>query len=141
MKILAVDTGEKRIGLATCDRMEIAATPLTVIKAGKDAAKRIIEIAEQEGAQLIVIGLATSFDGVEREPCERARKLGNQIAQNTNATVDYYDERLTSKIAQASLIEGGMKREKRKQHVDAVAASIMLQGYMDHRRVQNISAL
>ncbi|MDN5278457.1 MAG: putative pre6S rRNA nuclease [Clostridiales bacterium] len=139
MKIMALDVGNKRIGVATCDRLEIAATPHSVIKAGKNAVNEVLKIIEQDGVEAIVIGLPTSFDGVERESCARARFFKNELAAKTQLEIEFYDERLTSKIAEASLIEGGMRREERKAHIDAVAASVILQGYLDNRRQKGIS--
>ena len=72
MKILALDIGKKRIGVATCDRLEIAASPFCVVKAGKTAVEEVVKILDRESAEAVVIGLPVSFDGVERESCERA---------------------------------------------------------------------
>lgn len=134
MKIMALDVGKKRIGVAICDRLEIAASPFTMVKAGKNAVDEVVKIAESEGVEAFVIGLPTSFDGKERESCHLARFFKNELARRTSLEIEFYDEKLTSKIAENSLIEGGFRREERRGKIDAVAASIILQGYLDNRR-------
>jgi putative Holliday junction resolvase len=134
MKILALDIGKKRIGLATCDRLEIAASPYSVIRAGKNAGDQVGEVLEKEEIESVVIGLPVSFDGVEREMCQIVRFFKNELGKRINLTIEFFDERLTSKIAEASLIESGMRREQRREVIDAVAASLILQGYLDHRK-------
>ena len=141
MKILALDVGQKRIGVATCDRLEIAANPYSVIKAGKTAIDEVAAIIEREDVEAVVIGMPTSFDGVERESCQRARFFKNELEEKINVPIDFFDERFTSKIAENSLIEGGMRRENRKSVIDSVAASIILRGYLDYRRNQGIDPL
>lgn len=141
MKILALDVGQKRIGVATCDRLEIAANPHSVIKAGKTATDEVAAIVDREEVEAVVIGMPTSFDGVERESCERARFFKNELEKKISVPIDFYDERFTSKIAENSLIEGGMRREHRKSVIDSVAASIILRGYLDYRRNQGIEPL
>ncbi len=138
MKILALDIGQKRIGVATCDRLEIAASPFVMVKAGKNAVDEVIKIIEKEFVEAIVIGLPVSFDGIERESCQRARFFKNELEKKTSLPIDFFDERFTSKIAEASLIESGMRREQRRENVDAVAASLILRGYIEYRRNHGI---
>lgn len=139
MKILAVDVGKKRIGIATCDPLEIAANPFSVIKAGKNAVNDVLKIIEEESIRAVVIGLPVSFSGSEGESCSIARFFKNQLAKRTEVEIEFFDERLTSKIAEASLIEGGYRREERRGKIDAVAAAIILQGYLELRRTRGIS--
>ena len=136
MKVLALDVGQKRIGVATCDRLEIAATPHSVVKAGKNAVDDVIKIINSEEVEYIVIGLPVSFDGVERESCERARFFKNELERKTSLPIEFVDEKFTSKIAESSLIEQGMRREDRKNVIDAVAASVILRGFLDARRIK-----
>jgi putative Holliday junction resolvase len=134
MKIISLDIGKKRIGVASCDALEIAASPHSMVKAGKTAAAEIAKLVQREGAEMVVIGLATSFDGVEREACQRARMFKKELEALIEVPIDFYDERFTSKIAEQSLIQSGMRRENRKEHIDAVAAAIILRGYLDYRQ-------
>lgn len=136
MKILALDVGQKRIGVATCDRLEIAATPHSVVKAGRTAVDEVVKIINNEEVEAVVIGLPVSFDGKERESCERARFFKNELEKKISLPIEFVDEKFTSKIAETSLIEAGMRRENRKNVIDAVAASIILRGYLDQRRIQ-----
>ena len=138
MKILALDIGKKRIGVATCDRLEIAASPFCVVKAGKTAVEEGTKILEREGAEAVVIGLPVSFDGVERESCERARFFKNELEKRIALPISFFDERFTSKIAEASLIESGMRREDRRDVIDAVAASLILRSFIEFRRNQGL---
>jgi len=139
MKILALDIGKKRIGVATCDRLEIAASPFQVIRAGKNAVDEVLALLAKEEIEGVVIGLPVSFDGVEREPCERARYFKNELEKRTSLPIEFFDERFTTKLAEASLIESGMRREQRREVIDAVAASLILRGYLDYRK--NMGAL
>ncbi|GAB4267837.1 MAG: Holliday junction resolvase RuvX [Candidatus Rifleibacteriota bacterium] len=139
MKILALDVGKKRIGVATCDKLEIAATPHSVIKSGKNAVDEVLRIINDEDIEAIVIGLPLSFDGKERESCSMARFFKNSLSEKTDLPIEFFDERLTSKIAESFMIESGMRREDRKKKIDAVAASVILQGYLKHRKNRGIS--
>lgn len=134
MKFIALDVGQKRIGVATCDRLEIAATPHSIVKAGKSAIADVLEIIKTNNVEGIVIGLPVSFDGKERESCERARAFKNLLAEACDLPIDFADEKLTTKLAEDSLISSGMRRDNRKKVRDAVAASIILQTYIDVRR-------
>jgi putative holliday junction resolvase len=133
MKILALDVGKKRIGAAICDRLEIAANPHSVIKAGKTAVDEVVKLIEIEEVEGIVIGMPTSFDGSEGESCQRSRYFKNELEKRVSLPIEFYDERFTSKIAETSLIDSGMRRENRKRIIDAVAASLILRSYLDYR--------
>lgn len=139
MKLIALDIGKKRIGVATCDRLEIAASPHSVVKAGRNAVTEIKKIIEKDGVEAVVIGLPVSFDGIEREMCQIARFFKNELEKLVDLPIEFYDERLTSKMAEASLIQTGMRREQRREVIDAVAASLILQSYLDFRRTNGIA--
>lgn len=139
MKILALDIGKKRIGVATCDRLEIAASPFSVVRAGRTAVDEVIKIIGAEAIEAIVIGLPVSFDGVERESCERARYFKNELEKKITLPIQFFDERFTSKIAEASLIESGMRREQRRDVIDAVAASLILRSFIEFRRNHGVN--
>jgi putative Holliday junction resolvase len=134
MKILAIDVGKKRIGLATCDPLEIAASPHSIIKTGKNAVNQVVNIIENENIELVVVGLPVSFDGKEREACNIARFFKNELAAVCKVNIDFFDERFTSKIAENSMIQSGMNSRQRKGKIDDVAASIILQGYLQARK-------
>ncbi|NLM16741.1 MAG: Holliday junction resolvase RuvX [Candidatus Riflebacteria bacterium] len=133
MRIIALDVGTVRIGVAACDKLEIAASPHSVVRASGKPWKEIAKIAKQLEAELIVIGLPVSLDGQEKTSCVKIREFAEELKKHTKVPIEFFDEKFTSRIAEASLIEGGMRREKRKDVIDAVAASLILQGYIAYK--------
>jgi putative Holliday junction resolvase len=126
MKIIGIDFGEKHIGLATADDRLPIAVPLETISATNDPVGDIAKAVEVQGAEAIVFGLPLSLTGAEGPQAQRVREVAAALAERTTATIDFHDERLTS--AQADRMPGGKGRR------DAIAASILLQGYLDSRR-------
>jgi putative Holliday junction resolvase len=137
-RILGVDLGSRRIGLALSDRSGTLASPLEVITRTGDPAqdrKAILAAAAEHEADIIVVGLPKSLSG-KRGPAERAARdevEALRAAAPEHVTVDMYDERFTTVIAQRGLVESGMRRRERKQVVDKVAAAVMLQSYLEAR--------
>lgn len=129
-RILGVDYGTKRIGLAISDDLRITARPLEVVARARiiDALRRI---TSEYDIDRIVVGLPTSLGGKEGTSAEAARELGSEVEERFGVTVEYVDERFTSRMAQSALLESGMKRRDRKERVDKVAAAIILQTYLD----------
>lgn len=134
MKFLAIDIGKKRIGVASCDRLELAANPRSFVPAGKQALAAIVHLLETEEADGLVVGLPLSMDGNERDACERVRSFMARLRPLLKVPFWYIDERMTTKIAEASLIEADIRREKRRELRDAVAASLILKQFLDCRR-------
>lgn len=135
-RILGVDLGTRRIGLALSDPSGTLASPFEVLARSGDPKldhKRIIKAAVENEADRIVVGLPRSLSG-KLGPAERAT-LDEVEALKARApegiTIDLYDERFTTVIAQRSLVESGMRRDARKQVVDKVAAAVMLQSYLE----------
>jgi len=137
MRILGLDIGAKRIGVAVSDETGVIAQPLFYLepeKGAEDLMKRIGEICRQYNVSTIVVGLPLSMDGGDRgSSSRRARKVGEKIRDDLGLTVIFQDERFTTRQAQRVLISSNMRRKKRKQNVDKIAASIILQGYLDAR--------
>lgn len=79
----------------------------------------------------VVIGLPVSLSGEEGSAAEKARSLGDQVAEATDCQIVFFDERFTTVQAEAALLEGGVRRRKRRETIDKVAAAMMLQGYLD----------
>lgn len=129
-RILGVDFGTKRIGLAISDDLGITARPLAVVARSEitDAIQRILG---EYDIDRVVVGLPTGLSGKEGISAESARELGSEVEGLFGLTVEYVDERFTSRIAESALLESGMKRRDRKEHVDKVAAAIILQTYLD----------
>ena len=133
MKILAVDYGDSRTGLATCDRTEFlttAITPQITLKARNKVAARVCEVAKEIEAEMILIGLPLNMDGTAGFQSEKVKAFCEQL-EKAGLSVVYQDERLTTVMAQNVLKEGNVRREKRKQFVDKMAAILILQNYLD----------
>ena len=136
MIIVSVDLGHARTGMAISDRSGFLASSLCVIEERSD--KRLVERvsakAVEEKAELIIVGLPKNMDGSEGESAQRARELAAQIGEISGLPVKMQDERGTTVTAHAYLSAGQVYGKKRKQRVDAVAASIILQDYLDSQR-------
>ena len=138
MKILALDIGTVRIGIATSDIMEIIASAYEVYRRKNFDAdiKYIADIVSKLDVGEIVIGLPLKLDGTEGQSVELARTFGEKLKELVNLPIVYQDERLSTVTAQKILIESGMRREKRKDKVDSIAATIILQTYLDKKSLK-----
>jgi len=139
MKILAVDYGDSRTGLATCDRTEFLTSPITpqiTLKARNKVAARVCEVAKEIEAELIVIGLPLNMDGTEGERAAKSRKLATTVKLWSGLPVRMWDERQTTVSAIGYLNETNTRGKKRKQVIDAVAATIILENYLAYRKNQ-----
>ncbi|MBC3514974.1 Holliday junction resolvase RuvX [Neobittarella massiliensis] len=141
MVLLAVDYGDARTGLALCDKGEMLARPAGVIhQLGMDkTVKQVVEFALQNGVEGIVVGLPKNMDGSLGERAEKCQKVARKIAGRLNATsikVEMFDERSTTISAIQILNEADVRGKKRKDTVDAVAATIILEAYMAWRKRQ-----
>jgi putative Holliday junction resolvase len=136
MKILAVDLGKARTGLAICDENECLASPIGVIKEYnmKRLADVIGEKAKENDAQRIVVGLPRNMDGSEGESAQNARSFAEMLKTLVSVPVELYDERGTTIIAHSYLNETNTRGKKRKSVVDAVAATIILEDYLNYRK-------
>ncbi len=132
-RILGIDPGEKRIGVAMSDPLGITAQglPTIQVKSPEDAAEQISRIARAETVKKIVVGLPLNMDGSEGEQAERAYHLGRKLEELSGLPVIFRDERLTSRQAELVLLEADMRRDKRKKNIDRLAAQIILQSYLD----------
>lgn len=135
MKIVALDIGTVRIGVATSDIMEIIASAYTVYRRKNTSAdiKYIADLINNLQAGQVVIGLPLKMDGSEGQSVEMAKTFGEELSKLIQVPIVYQDERLSTVTAQKILIESGMRREKRKDKVDSLAATIILQSYLDKR--------
>ena len=135
MKIIALDIGTVRIGSATSDIMEIIASAYESYrrKNPDEDVKHIAQLVDSLNAGLVVIGLPLKMDGTEGQSVEMAKNFGEELAKVISIPICYQDERLSTVTAQKILIESGMRREKRKDKVDSLAATIILQTYLDKK--------
>ena len=134
-RIIGLDPGERRIGVAIADPTGTIASPDRYIdRRSADPAVEIAELCRELDVDMIVVGLPIALDGSEGPSAVAAREFGEMVAQATEVAVEYHDERFTSVTADQALISGGVRRKKRKEKRDQVAAAVMLQGYLDRRR-------
>ncbi|MCB2202534.1 Holliday junction resolvase RuvX [bacterium] len=133
MKVLAVDPGDKRIGLAVSDPTGTLARPLSILKhiSRPENARRIAETAAQEGASLIVVGQPLNSMGEVGPQARKSIRLADAIRAAGDCRVVLWDETGTTQAAQQSRIRLGVSRKKRKGHLDDLAASILLQDYLN----------
>ena len=137
MKILAVDYGDSRTGLATCDPTEFLTTPITpqiTVKARNKVASQICAVAADIHAELIVIGLPLNMDGTEGERAVKSRKLAKTVELWSGLPVRMWDERQTTCAAADLLDESGTFGSRRKAILDSVSATVILDDYLAWRR-------
>ncbi|MBE6815088.1 MAG: Holliday junction resolvase RuvX [Ruminococcaceae bacterium] len=136
MIILSVDYGDKRTGIAVCDKFEMLASPVCVITEWNidTLANKIIEVVKEKRAEEIVVGLPKNMDGSEGFRADACKELGEKLKNLTEIPVNFWDERLTTVSAHKILSENNVRGKKRKAVVDAVAADIILQDYIDFRK-------
>ena len=136
MIILSVDSGRARTGVAVCDKNEVMASPVGVIKEYNSTvlAERISEIAKERQAQQIVLGLPRNMDGSEGESAENVRSFREILAEKSGLEVVLRDERCTTVTAYEYLNMSNKRGKKRKEVVDSVAAVVILDDYLNYRR-------
>jgi putative holliday junction resolvase len=130
---LGVDYGSKRVGLALSDSLGITARPLSVVSR-TTVVGEVVNLVKEHEIGTIVVGLPTGLSGDEGKSASEARNLADELGVATGVEVILIDERYTSRIAEDALLESGMKRRKRRESVDKVAAAIILQDYLDRTK-------
>ena len=136
MKIMAVDFGDSRTGLAVCDKSEFLASPLTVITEYNfdRCAQRVADAAKAEKAELLVVGYPKNMNGTIGERAEKCQLFGDKLKELTGISVVMWDERCTTVSAHNYLNETNVRGKKRKAVIDAVAATIILESYLSYRK-------
>ena len=127
MKIMSVDYGDVRSGVALSDIGESLASPYAVID-------KLCEIAEKENAEKIVVGIPKNMDGSYGFRAEACREFGRKLEEISHKPVDFIDERLTTVMAHNILSANNIRGKKRKETVDAVSAVMILQSYIDKNK-------
>lgn len=138
MRIMGLDFGSRTVGVAVSDSLLITAQGVEIIERKEEnklrrTLARIEELIVEYEVEEIVLGLPRNMNGTEGERVELTREFGEKLERRTGLPVILWDERLTTVAAQKAMIEAGMRREKRKEHVDKVAAVLILEGYLDYR--------
>jgi putative Holliday junction resolvase len=133
MRVLAVDHGEKHIGLAISDPTGTIANPLTVIKHVSRAldAAQVATIASEREAELIVVGQSFDEDGQPNLAGRRAARFAEALRAQTDMPVELWDESFSTQEARAARIQMGVARMERAGHLDQLAATVILQSYLD----------
>ena len=136
MIIMSVDLGKARTGIAVCDKSEFLASPYTVIfeKSPNKLPEKVAQAAKECKAELIVVGLPKNMDGSEGESAQNARAFAQKISELTGIDTVMQDERGTTITAHNYLNTTNTRGKKRKNVVDEVAATIILQDYLDKRK-------
>ncbi|MCP5504680.1 MAG: Holliday junction resolvase RuvX [Chlamydiales bacterium] len=131
-RVLGIDFGMKRIGLARSDPMKMIASPLKTISAGKSLEETAdLILKELEGVETIVLGLPLLLSGKDSETTTTVRKFAEILEKKSGLPLILWDERLTSKQVEKLMIEGQVSRKKRSSHVDTMSATLILQNYLD----------
>jgi putative Holliday junction resolvase len=130
-RVLALDPGTARIGVAVSDPLGITAQPHSVLTAGPALLKRIEELAVQLDVRQIVVGLPVNLDGSEGPAARHAREFADRVRSATGLPTDLVDERFSTVIAERAMIEGRVRRSRRRHSRDGVAAAVFLQSYLD----------
>lgn len=139
MRIMGLDFGSKTVGVAVSDELLLTAQGLEIIRR-KDENKlrqtcaRIEELIVEYGVEEIVLGLPKNMNATEGERAELTYEFREKLERRTGLPVTMWDERLTTVAADKAMIEAGIRREKRKDYVDMIAAVLILQGYLDRRK-------
>lgn len=136
MRIMGLDYGDKTVGVAVSDERLLIAQPVETIKRERanklrQTYARIETIIKEYHIEKIVIGLPLNMDGTEGVRCIKTREFANELERRTGIEVTFQDERLTTVAADSVLSMGGVRKEKRKEYIDKIAASMILQGYLD----------
>jgi putative Holliday junction resolvase len=136
-RILALDLGKRRIGLALSDELGITAQGLPTLERTRirDDIAQLTDLARRHGVRRFLLGYPLHMSGREGRQTHFARDFGDRLAHATGLPVDYWDERLTTVEAGRVLRESGISIEKRAAAVDRLSAVILLESFLDHLRV------
>lgn len=133
MRILGIDLGEKRIGLALSDALGITAQGLETIHINgeHEIYSKIMKIVEEKNIDKIVFGLPKNMNGTLGPQAEKVQKIAQKLGKLSHLPIDFEDERLSTMSAEKVLLEADTSRAKRKKVIDRLAAVIILQSYLD----------
>ncbi len=139
-RVIALDVGDVRIGVAVCDPLGMIAQPVEVYRRvgyGPDC-KYVLSLCQRYETRQVLIGLPLNMDGSQGAQAEKAQAFG-QVLENAGLTIFYQDERMTTVTAERALIDGHMRREERRQTVDKVAAAVILEQWLTRQNAQTKS--
>ena len=141
MRIMGLDFGSKTVGVAVSDPLLVTAQGVEIIRRKEEnklrqTLARIEELIMEYQVEEIVLGLPKNMNATEGVRVELTNEFREKLERRTGLTVTMWDERLTSVAADKAMMEAGIRRENRKQYVDKIAATLILQGYLDYRSMQ-----
>ena len=140
MRLLGLDVGEVRIGIAVCDTLEIAAFPVGLVRrvgSLKRDVAAVVSVAMEQEAEGIVVGLPLSLNGEVGPQAVRTQGFARALSNAINLPLVFWDESLSSVEANELLIAQGVSRAKRRDKIDQTAAALILDSYLQHRRTTN----
>ncbi len=140
MKAIGLDVGDRRIGVAKTDALNITAQGVGVVYVKSKIEKtyeQIAQIIKDENAEMLVVGLPRNMNGTLGPQAEKVKNFVAELMEYADVETEYFDERLTTVSAQRALLEGDVSRKKRKGVVDQLAAVIILQSWMDWKKGQS----
>ena len=137
MRIIGLDFGSKTVGVAVSDELLITAQGIEIVRRKSEnklrqTLARIEELIKEYNVEKIVLGFPKNINNSEGERCEKTLEFKEMLERRTGLTVELWDERLTTVSADNLMMEAGIRRENRKEYVDQIAASFILQGYLDY---------
>lgn len=137
MRIIGLDFGSKTVGVAVSDELLITAQGIEIVRRKSEnklrqTLARIEELIKEYNVEKIVLGFPKNMNNSEGERCEKTLEFKEILERRTGLTVELWDERLTTVAADNLMMEAGIRRENRKEYVDQIAASFILQGYLDY---------
>jgi putative Holliday junction resolvase len=135
---MGLDVGERRIGVAIADELGMIASPLAIVERRSGDLEEIRKLAASRGVTLLVLGMPTGMSGREGPQAAAVRAFADELRSAVGAEIglEFWDERLTTAVAERARRAGG-RRGKRKERVDAMAAAVILQGYLDAQRARS----
>ena len=137
MRIIGLDFGSKTVGVTVSDELLITAQGIEIVRRKSEnklrqTLARIEELIKEYNVEKIVLGFPKNMNNSEGERCEKTLEFKEMLERRTGLTVELWDERLTTVAADNLMMEAGIRRENRKEYVDQIAASFILQGYLDY---------
>lgn len=141
MRIMGLDFGSKTVGVAVSDSLLLTAQGVEIIRRGEEnklrrTLARIEELIVEYGVEEIVLGLPKNMNATEGARAQLTLEFKEKLERRTGLPVTMWDERLTTVSADRAMMEAGIRRENRKEYVDMIAASLILQGYLDRRSME-----
>jgi putative holliday junction resolvase len=140
MRTMALDVGEKTVGIAMTDELGITASPRETLRRDGTEMDRLVRLVTGENVGEVVVGLPISLNGTLGPSAQKVLQFVEQLRQRLAVPVETWDERLTTAEAEKMLIAADTRRAKRRQVIDQIAATLILQGYLRRRALANPSS-